>query len=197
VRSIELQASVGRLTGEKEGELAELLRRAQSGDQEAYDRLLRELAVLARDYASRRASRLLGVEDFVQDVLVTVHRARQTYDSSRPIAPWFYAIVQSRFVDAWRRARRRAAHEVPLEDSTPERPLVPEERPGRSCSDEILGALDTLPPLQRRIIRWLKVDDLSVRQIALRLRMTEGAVKVAAHRGYTTLRRHFGMRSER
>ena len=188
---------MGRLTGEKEGELAELLRRAQSGDQEAYDRLLRQLAVLARDYASRRAARLLGVEDFVQDVLVTVHRARQTYDASRPIAPWFYAIVQSRFVDAWRCARRRAIHELPLEDSTAERPSVPLERTGRSRSDEILGALDALPPLQRRIIRWLKVDDLSVREIALRLRMSEGAVKVAAHRGYTMLRRHFGVRSER
>jgi RNA polymerase sigma-70 factor (ECF subfamily) len=188
---------VGRLTGEKERTLAELLRRAQGGDQEAYDRLLHELAVLVSSYASRRSCRLLSVEDFVQDVLVTVHRARQTYDPSRPIAPWFYAIVESRFVDAWRRARRRAIHELPLEESTGHRRVGQEARTGRSRSDEILAALDALPPLQRRIIRWLKIDDLSVRQIALRLRMSEGAVKVAAHRGYAAIRRQFGVKSER
>jgi RNA polymerase sigma-70 factor (ECF subfamily) len=188
---------VGRLTGEKELELSELLRRAQSGDQDAYDRLLRELAGLGRDFAARRAPRWLGIDDFVQDVLVTVHRARQTYDPSRPIAPWFYAIVQSRFVDAWRRAHRRTRHELPLEESAAERLPAPVVPAGRLRSDELLGALDALPPLQRRIIRWLKIDDLSVRQIALRLRMSEGAVKVAAHRGYAALRRHFGVRSER
>jgi RNA polymerase sigma-70 factor (ECF subfamily) len=187
---------VGRLTGEKERELAELLRRAQGGDQAAYDRLLRELEILVRGYAARRAPHWLGVDDFVQDVLMTVHRARHTYDSARPFAPWFYAIVQSRFVDTWRRGRRRAIREVSLETSTAE-PSAPDAQSGASRSLEILGALEALPPLQRRIIRWLKVDEVSVRQIALRLRMTEGAVRVAAHRGYATLRRHFGRRSDR
>jgi RNA polymerase sigma-70 factor (ECF subfamily) len=126
-----------------------------------------------------------------------VHRARQTYDPSRPVAPWFYAIVESRFVDAWRRAQRRTIHERPLEESGAERAAPQSVRTGSSRSDEILGALDSLPPLQRRIIRWLKIDELSVRQIAERLRMSEGAVKVAAHRGYAALRRHFGVGSER
>jgi RNA polymerase sigma-70 factor, ECF subfamily len=191
-----LQSSVGRLTGEKERELAELFRRAQGGDQDAYDCLLRALAGLVREYGWRRAPRWLGVEDFVQDVLVSVHRARQTYDPSRPIAPWFYAIVESRFVDAWRRAHRRVIREQPLDESTVARSTTTAPG-GRSRSDEIVDALDLLPPLQRRIIRWLKIDELSVRQIAQRLRMTEGAVKVAAHRGYAALRRHFGVGSER
>jgi RNA polymerase sigma-70 factor (ECF subfamily) len=184
---------VGRLTAEKEGELAELFRCAQGGDQAAYDRLLRDLAVLVRDYGWRRAPRWLAVEDFVQDVLVTVHRARHTYDPTRPIAPWFYAVVESRFVDAWRRARRRTLHERPLEESRVAAATPAPQRSGRSRSDEVLDALETLSPIQRRIIRWLKIDELSVRQIAQRLRMSEGAVKVAAHRGYVALRRHFGL----
>jgi RNA polymerase sigma-70 factor (ECF subfamily) len=98
-------------------------------------------------------------------------------------------------VDARRRAQRRTRHELPLEEMGAEPPQI--RRIGQSRSVEILGALTRLPLVQHRIIKWLKVDDLSVRQIARRLRMTESAVKVAAHRGYATLRRHFGVRPGR
>jgi RNA polymerase sigma-70 factor (ECF subfamily) len=46
-----------------------------------------------------------------------------------------------------------------------------------------------LPARQRQVIAAMKFHDRSVREIAGRLRMTESAVKVTAHRGYKALRR--------
>ena len=43
-----------------------------------------------------------AVEDVVQEALITVHKARHTYDPARPFGPWFYAIVHSRLIDVLR-----------------------------------------------------------------------------------------------
>jgi RNA polymerase sigma-70 factor, ECF subfamily len=185
---------VARLTPETERALGDLLRRAQLGDQEAYDRLLRELAVLVRDFAARRSRALLSQEDLVQDVLLTVHRVRRTYDPARPLAPWFYAILQSRFADACRRQRRRAFWEVLTDGSAFDLRSSTSSAPRHPRADEVAEALRDLPRAQRRIIQWLKLEDLSVREIAKRLRMRESAVKVAAHRGYEAIRRRLGVR---
>jgi len=186
---------LARLTTAEERVLGELMGRAQGGDQQAYERVLRELAVLVRHFAARRRAGASVGEDLVQDVLLTVHRVRRTYDPERPFAPWFYAIVQSRFIDLCRRERRRARAEISGDELLLDQPR-PGSRPVRyDRADEIRSALAELPPAQRRIIHWLKLDGLSVRQIAGRLRMSESAVKVAAHRGYAALRRR--LRAER
>jgi RNA polymerase sigma-70 factor (ECF subfamily) len=46
-----------------------------------------------------------------------------------------------------------------------------------------------LPDKQRRVIELLKFEELSVREVASRLGMSEANVKVTAHRGYRALRR--------
>jgi RNA polymerase sigma-70 factor (ECF subfamily) len=51
------------------------------------------------------------VEDVVQETLISVHKARHTYDPARPFAPWFYAIASHRVVDVFRRDRRVASRE--------------------------------------------------------------------------------------
>jgi RNA polymerase sigma-70 factor, ECF subfamily len=136
----------------------------------------------------------LSKEDLVQDVLLTVHRVRRTYDPERPIAPWFYAIVQSRFADACRRQRRRAHWEVATDGSAFDLRSSNSNEARHPRADEVAAALRDLPWAQRRIIQWLKLEDLSVREIAKRLRMRESAVKVAAHRGYEAIRRRLGVR---
>ena len=73
---------------------------AQAGDAIAYDALLRLLAEAARVFVGRRIAWADWGEDVVQDILLTVHRVRQTYDPARPFGPWFYAIASARLIDA-------------------------------------------------------------------------------------------------
>jgi RNA polymerase sigma-70 factor (ECF subfamily) len=53
-------------------------------------------------------------------------------------------------------------------------------------------ALQSLSERQREVIQLLKLQGLSVREIAAQTGMTESSVKVSAHRGYRALRRLLG-----
>jgi len=87
------------------------MRLAQRGDQTAYAELLGVLTTVTRQFARRKSGDVPWVEDVVQETLISVHRARHTYDPGRPFAPWFYAIAAHRVVDVYRRERRIASRE--------------------------------------------------------------------------------------
>jgi len=61
--------------------------------------------------------------------------------------------------------------------------------------DAIHAAVAMLPARQREVVQSLKLQEESVREVAGRLRMSESAVKVTAHRGYRTLKRLLGVRT--
>lgn len=163
--------------------------RGQDGDQEAYEDLLTRLSALVRGFVRRRVGDTAWADDVVQECLVALHRARHTYDPARPFAPWLYAIAQNRLVDALRAQRRRMLRELHPDEHWPE--------PGRRATQErdalatdVRKAVAGLPDRQRQVIELLKFEDLSVREVADRLGMSESNVKVTAHRGYRALRRH-------
>ena len=168
------------------------MRDAQQGDQQAYEELLRFAAREARGFVGRRVAWADWAEDVVQDVLLSIHRTRQTYDPARPFGPWFYAIVSSRLIDALRARKRVATREVVDDDALARKP-APEAHAGqRDLREALAQAVARLPRVQREVVSLLKYEDLSVRDVAARLGMTEGAVKTTAHRGYKVLRRNVG-----
>ena len=180
------------MTAEEERLTSGLMARAQCDDASAYRELLTILDSMARSYARRRLGDVPAIDDVAQDTLVSVHLARRSYDPQRPFAPWFYAIVSSRLIDAIRRERRIARREVSRK-RVPDSAVPEPVNQLRGVDVEMLhAALAALPPRQRDIVGALKLRDESIRDIAGRLGMTQSAVKVAAHRGYRALRRLLG-----
>lgn len=181
------------MTPEDEVQACALMASAQRGDQPAYDELLHLLVRHARRFVGRRVGAADWGEDVVQDVLLTVHRARHSYDPARPFGPWFYTIAHSRLIDALRIRRRLTGREVVDEDIVANA-IVDEEpwRPHNSVGETLAQAVARLPRVQREVVSLLKYEDLSVREVAGRLGMSEAAVKTTAHRGYKVLRRMVG-----
>ena len=161
---------------------AELMQRAQSGDAEAYRALLEELTELLKAFLRRWASEPHEIDDLCQETLMTVHRARHTYDPARPLEPWLFAIARSVAVDHWRRHGRRRANEVAI-DSVPEAAsdLAGAER-------RFAEAMSQLPAAQREAFELLQIEGLSSVEGARRAGTTPGALKVRAHRAYAMLR---------
>jgi RNA polymerase sigma-70 factor (ECF subfamily) len=181
------------VTPDQEQQAGVMMVRAQQGDQGAYEDLLRLLAQVSRGFVGRRLAGADWTEDVVQEVLLTVHRARQTYDPERPFAPWFYAIINSRLIDALRSRKRVTLREMPDEDALAQQPApVAESSVGSDLRETLAQAVSRLPRVQREVVSLLKYDDLSVREVAVRLGMSEAAVKTTAHRGYKLLRRRVG-----
>lgn len=162
---------------------------AQAGDVGAYEKLLLELLPHARRQVARRLRDPAAQEDVVQNVFVSLHRARHTYRPRRPFGPWFHAIVRHAVIDWLRAHARRSRRELSLEAEGVAEPSLQPSLPGDDAlSPELARALDGLPPPQREAVELIHLEGLSVAEAAVRAGVSRGALKVRAHRGYRALR---------
>lgn len=164
-----------------------LMRRALAGDKPAYAELLRETARLLRPYLLRRLSFESEVDDLLQEILLSIHKARHTYDGERPYRPWAYAIARFRLQDYLRMHYadhlRQAVDISEIEDS-----LAADVTESSLSYESISGEVQRLPEKQAAILTLLHRDGYTAKEAAEKLGMTESAVKVAAHRAYKVLR---------
>jgi len=176
-----------------EAHLSHLMARAQQGDQDAYITLLRAITPRIRQIARRRRA-FLGdsdVEDVVQDVLLSIHAVRATYDPARPFMPWVSAIVRHRLADAGRRYVRHGAREVVVDDLDVTFPTSTANNPEKTFGDPeaLARAIEALPPGQRQAVQLLKLRELSLKEASIATGLSVGALKVATHRAMASLRR--------
>lgn len=173
-------------------QFATLMRAAQAGDRFAYGRLLRELTPFLRHVLRRRAFMFKGddVEDLVQEVLLSLHAARATYDPERPFLPWFMAIVHNRAADFGRRGARRARDQTMIEG-------VPETFSAAATNtieetygdaEALRNAIQALPHGQRKAVVLLKLREMSLKEASAASGMSVAALKVATHRAMKALR---------
>lgn len=176
---------------DRESSWADLMRAANRGDTASYQRLLMELAPVLRGVASRSFARSgLGpedIEDVVQETLLAVHLKRHTWDERERLFPWVHAIAQNKVVDNLRRRGRRA--HVPIED-------ISETFANDDPAPEMNGVdaermIASLSGRQRDIVVAISIEGASARDVAQRLGMSEGAVRVALHRALKTLAKAF------
>jgi RNA polymerase sigma-70 factor (ECF subfamily) len=127
-------------------------------------------------------------EDLVQDILLSLHAARATYDPERPFIPWLMTIAHNRMVDQARRASRRSANEVAV-DEYPAHLAEDGPAAGEFGDPEALRrAIKLLPKGQRSAIELLKLRELSLKEAAQATGMSVSALKVSVHRAIKTLR---------
>jgi RNA polymerase sigma-70 factor (ECF subfamily) len=165
-------------------DLEQLMVRYQKGDAAAAKSLVDLLgARLYVFFASQMGDRA-DAEDMLQEAWLRIHRVRRTYRPGEPVLPWVYAIARRVRVDGYRRRRRIARRELPV-DVLPAVRAAPSVQAGPPPFAEIVASL---PESQREALTMLKVDGLSIEEVARATSSTEGAVKQRVHRAYETLR---------
>lgn len=163
------------------------MRAAIDGDGEAYRQLLEQLAHSLRA-ATRRGLAHAGaamndVEDVVQETLLAIHLKRHTWNSDQPLGPWVRAIARHKLIDSLRRRGRRI--EVPI-DAVMDFLAAEEQRDDLDRQDAE-RLVNDLRGRQQVIVRSISIEGQSIREVAERLNMNEGAVRVALHRGLKAL----------
>lgn len=180
-------------TATRDLRLAALMRAAQDGDASAYNQLLRETTPLLRRLIQRRLRFLQAadVEDLVQDVLLSLHSVRATYDPARAFMPWLMSIARNRMIDRARRHGRRAALEV-MTDCLPE--TFSDD--GTNMSGDTYGdpealrhAIEALPRGQREAVKMVKLGEMSLKEASEKSGMSVNGLKISVHRAVKTLRR--------
>jgi RNA polymerase sigma-70 factor (ECF subfamily) len=174
---------------------SQMMAAAQAGDARAYEALLRECLPLLRAVCRARLRDATEAEDAVQDTLLTIHRARDSYNAARPFRPWLVAIAERRALDRVRSRGRRARRELPVDaagEIASGEPAAEVELDARRAAANLRQAIEDLPPAQRTALGLTKIQDLTLADASQRSGMSVGALKVATHRALHALRRRFG-----
>ena len=172
---------------DSEDEWTGLMRSAISGDSAAYHRLLKAITPVLRAAARRGLARagqpVDQSEDIVQDILLAVHLKRHTWDANAPFAPWLFAIARNKLIDALRRRGRRVF--VNIDDFS--ETLADQPAAETASPSEVATQLNALPARQRDVLQSIAVESASIKETAAKFAMSEGAVRVALHRGLSSL----------
>lgn len=169
-----------------------LMAAAQAGDGAAYQAVLRDCIPVIKSVARRRGVAADRIDDVVQEVLLTIHRARQTYDPSRSFTAWLCVITDRRAIDLLRRTRRQDVREVhaPLAfESHADQAADPAQGLAHAdATGTVARALASLPTRQREAIQHLVLEERSLADAAALTRRTKGSLKVNLHRALKALR---------
>jgi RNA polymerase sigma-70 factor (ECF subfamily) len=176
----------------------ELMAAAQAGDRRSYDRLLREILPYVRSIVRQRHTQEDRAEDVVQDVLLTIHRVRHTYDPARPFPAWLAAITHRRSIDTLRRKIRTDSAEIfsPIAYETFADPAANREIAAHESGAVIGEAIAALPPGQRQAVELLKLKELSLAEAAAASGQSTGALKVSLHRAIRALQKIIGAKDD-
>jgi RNA polymerase sigma-70 factor (ECF subfamily) len=167
------------------------MRAAQDGDQSAYGALLAEILPMLRAIVRRKWGSRQDVDDIVQDILLSLHAVRHTYDPGRPFLPWLLTIAYRRIADAARRSSSRSSYETTVD-------VMPETFPGDETKNEqdrsddqaaVQQSLAELTSGQREAIELMKVQGLSLKEASAITGKSVASLKVNIHRAVKALRR--------
>jgi RNA polymerase sigma-70 factor (ECF subfamily) len=168
-------------------DLSALMRLARQGDDEAYRCLLNGVSVWLRSIARRgltAAGRgMEDSEDIVQETLLAMHLKRDTWDEAQPLEPWLRAIARHKLIDHLR--RRGFQDHVNIDDYADS--LEATNTADAAISVDSQRLLAGLPGRQRRIVEEISLEGCRAADVAARLGMSEGAVRVALHRALKAL----------
>jgi RNA polymerase sigma-70 factor (ECF subfamily) len=172
--------------------LSALMVAAQAGDARAYQAMLRACVPLIASVARRQGIPRDRIDDVVQDVLLTIHRARATYDPARPFLPWLRAIATRRAIDALRLRYRQAAEIQDDEAASAAAAETPDADRALDLAGQsqlLADAIATLPPGQRQAVELLALRERTLEQAAGETGRSKVALKVNLHRAIVALRR--------
>jgi RNA polymerase sigma-70 factor (ECF subfamily) len=175
---------------EKSARWSEMMAAAQNGDRVVYERLLRDIVPFVRAIVGRQHRTADRIDDIVQDVLLTVHRVRHTYDPARPFEHWLATIAKRRSIDGLRRRLRTQANETADDDAyeTFADPAANRVTEVRDASEALVGALADLTERQREAVELVKLREMSLAEASRASGQSVAALKVNVHRAIKALR---------
>lgn len=135
-------------------------------------------------YCSRMTGSILDGEDVVQDALFRAYRSLDTYDDSRPLAPWLFRIAHNQCIDFLRSRGVRMDAETAA--AAPDF-VAPHDVSGAGVGTAIEHLVLNLPPKERACVLLKDVFDYSLDEIADLVDSTVGGVKAALNRGRSKL----------
>jgi RNA polymerase sigma-70 factor (ECF subfamily) len=167
-----------------ESALADVGERLNRGEPEALEECYRSLGPLVMSYLARYVPQP-DIEDVMQRVFYEVWRVHDRYDPQLSLRGWVLGIARKRAIDHLRKRRDVVVPLDSMREITGDDGRVMAER--MAWADEVRGALDMLPDLQREVIELAYFAGYTQSEIADAIDVPLGTVKTRTARGLQRL----------
>jgi RNA polymerase sigma-70 factor, ECF subfamily len=165
----------------------ERIRRAQTGDVDAFELLYREHS--PRIYAlclRLKAGDKSDATELLQDVFIKAWRRLATFRGDCAFVSWLHRLAVNTMLENARSDQRRTARVLPMEDTS--RLAGAARSSGVESRMDIEGAIASLPKGARLAFVLHDVEGYQHQEIAEQLSVTVGTVKAQLHRARRLLR---------
>jgi RNA polymerase sigma-70 factor, ECF subfamily len=170
---------------------AQWVLRAQCGDREALELLLRSVQPALHRYLARLASSS-SADDVLQEVLIVVCRKLKWLENPEVFRAWAFRIAsRAAFLHLKKEKRLSAQH---CDDAALDEFAAPASLPPRELLPELLNA-EALSPASRAVLALHFQEELSLPDIAAILEIPLGTVKSRLAYGLAALRKILDPRS--
>jgi RNA polymerase sigma-70 factor (ECF subfamily) len=170
------------------------IEQAQAGDQSAFTRLVEAYQNPVYNLAYRMLGNSVEAENAAQETFIRMYTKLDTYDPQRKFSSWLLAIASHYCVDL---LRRRRMNYLSLDDLPP---MVELSMPKTAQPEQVVvreqdasavqKLLEALPPNYRTPVVLRYWYDMSYREIAETMGVTESTIKTRLHRARAKLARY-------
>lgn len=161
----------------------ELVREVLAGDKLALRRMVRELTPKLRRYILSRVSDKRDAEELVQDTLLSLLDALPLFGFKSQLWTFVCSIARHEVTDYWRKKyAKKAIRAVPLIGGLYDRALYSAAETSQDMVVAVEKVYRLLPASARRLLQWKYEEDLSVREIAAKLKVSVKAAESKLYR---------------
>jgi RNA polymerase sigma-70 factor (ECF subfamily) len=178
-------------------ELNDLALRAQKGDREAFDQLVRHTYADTYSLAYRLTGNESDARDVAQDVYLRAFRSIKTFRGDAQITTWLYRVTANCSSTFIQRRTRRSTTSLDADEFLSNSAAVVDDAPDNNPEIAAAAAIDRqsvealvacLPPRLRAVVVLRDAYDMPHDVIARELGITETAAKVRLHRARKMLK---------
>ena len=116
-------------------------------------------------------------DDAMQDILISIHLSRHTYNSNKPFGPWFVSILKRRLIDRFRVSKRFISENI--EDHLNITSDLDKEIENKILLNDLLNKLE---PEKRVALEGTSIYGYSTEELAKKLNMNSATLRVLIHR---------------
>lgn len=168
-----------------------LIKRCQKGENQAFDELIRLYYPYVSGFLIKTTKDEIMAEDLTQDVFLKMIKNIEKFNLSgnANLGTWLITIAKNCYIDHLRRNRIYLENidEVPIADNR----SLSDDIDQKLQYEELLNAIDNLPPEQGIAIRLKYEEDLTLAEIAKRFGVQSKTIKSRIHDGKAKLRKLF------